>query len=148
MYAGEYASNLDKKVKVVYLPTPAKKGLVSRSVKPKSTKRGDNSSKTCFDIVSYEGGLPPIGKIVLKGSSPPVGKPRSSTPRPSMDAPSSSRTCGSKRMTTPPPPFATSKRRVCYLQPCFFFFLFYSWGFLVANSECILMHLPLFFVVV
>ena len=51
----------EKKVKVVNLLAPAKKGLVSHSAKPKSAKRGDDSSETCFDIVPYEGSLPPIG---------------------------------------------------------------------------------------
>ena len=126
LYASEYPTGWEKKVKVVNLPAPAKKGLVSWSAKPKSTKRGGDSSKTCSDIVPYEGGLPPIGNIVLKVSPPPstctrsnrrltTSKPKPFAPRPSMDAPSSSRTCSNKRKTSPPPLFATTERRVCYL---------------------------------
>ena len=60
----------EKKVNVVNPPAPIKKGSMSRSTKPKSTKRGDDSSETCSDIVPYEGDLPPIGNIVLEGSPP------------------------------------------------------------------------------
>ena len=77
-------------MRMVNLPMPVKKCSVSQSVKPRSTKRGDDSFETCSDIVPYEGGLPPIGNIVLKGSSPSVcthsskhptaSKPKSSTP--------------------------------------------------------------------
>ena len=58
-------------MKVVKLPAPAEKGLVPQSTKPKSAKKGDDSFETCFDIIPYEDGLPPIGNIVLKGSLPP-----------------------------------------------------------------------------
>ena len=112
-------------MKVVNLPAPVKKGLMSRSAKPKSTKKGDDSSETCSNIVPYEGGLPPIGNIVLESSPPSTrtrssrrpttGKPKPSTPRPSIDAPPSSRICDSKRKASPPPPSATTERRVCYL---------------------------------
>ncbi|KAK9988300.1 hypothetical protein SO802_028539 [Lithocarpus litseifolius] len=65
-------------------------------------------------ICMPEGGLPPIGNIVLEGSCPPLattaGKPKPSTPRPSTDAPPSSRTHGNKRKTSPPPPSATTER--------------------------------------
>ena len=44
----------------------------------------------------------------------PASKPKFATPLPSTDAPSSSRTRGGKRKTTPHLAFAT-KRRVCYL---------------------------------
>ncbi|KAL0005293.1 hypothetical protein SO802_012854 [Lithocarpus litseifolius] len=95
---------------------------MSRFAKPKSTKRGDDSSETCSDIVPYEGCLPPIGNIVLEGFPPPstctrsskrpiVGKPRPSTPRTSMDDSPSHRTRGSKRKTSPPPPSAITERR-------------------------------------
>ncbi|KAK9998115.1 hypothetical protein SO802_017718 [Lithocarpus litseifolius] len=84
---------------VLNLPAPAKKGLVSRFTKPKSTKRGDDSSETYSNIVPYEGGLPPIGK------------PKPVAPQPSMDAPLTSRTQGSKRKTSPPSSSATTKRR-------------------------------------
>ena len=111
---------------MVNLLAPLKKGSVSQSAKPKSTKRGNDSSETCFDIVPYEGGLPPIGNIVLEDSAPPstcthssrcptASKLKPSAPRPSMGAPPSSRTRGSKRKTSPPPPSITTKRRVCYL---------------------------------
>ena len=114
-------------MKVVNLPTPMKKGLMSWSAKPKSTKRdGDDSSETCSDIIPYEGSLPPIGNIVLKGSSPPsthtrssrrpsTGTPKPSTPQPSTDAPPSSGTRGYKRKTFPLPPSVTTERKVCYL---------------------------------
>ena len=112
-------------MKVVNLPAPAKEGSMSRSTKPKSAKRGDDSSQTCSDIVPYEGGLPPIGNIVLEGSPPfartrsskrlITGKPKPIALRPSMDAPPSNRTQGSKRKTSPLPPFVTIERRICYL---------------------------------
>ena len=113
-------------MKVVNLPTPTKKGSMSWTAKPKSAKKGDDSSKTCSDIVPYEGGLPPIGNIVLKGSPPPstrtrssrwpiIGKPKPSAPRSSTDASPSSITCGNKRKTSPPPSTTTTERRVCYL---------------------------------
>ena len=70
--ANEYPTGWEKKAKVVNLPTPVKKGSVSQSAKPKSTKRGDNSSETCSNIVPYEGGFPSIGNIVLEGSPPPL----------------------------------------------------------------------------
>ena len=108
------------------LPTPAKKGSVAQSTKPKSAKKGDDSFETCSDIVPYEGNLPPMGNIVLKGSPPPsarthsnkrpiAGKNKPAAPQPSTNAPPSNRTQGSKRKTSPPPSFATTERRVCYL---------------------------------
>ena len=69
---GEYPTGWEKKVKVMNLSIPAKKGFVSRSAKLKSAKRGDDSFETCSDIFPYEGGFPSIGNIVFKGSpSPP-----------------------------------------------------------------------------
>ena len=108
------------------LPTLAKKGSVAQSTKPKSAKGGDDSFETCSDIVPYEGSLPPMGNIVLKGSPPPsarthsnkrptAGKNKPAAPQPSTNAPPSNRTQGSKRKTSPPPSFATTERRVCYL---------------------------------
>ena len=116
----------EKKVRVLNFPAPAKKGLVSRTAKPKSAKRGDDSSETCFDIIPYEGGLPPIGNIVLESSSFPSAfthsskrsiacKRKPSAPRPTMDTLPSSRTLGSKRKTSPPPSSASTERRVYYL---------------------------------
>ena len=116
----------EKKVRVLNFPAPAKKGLVSRTAKPKSAKRGDDSSETCFDIIPYEGGLPPIGNIVLESSSFPsafthsskrfiASKRKPSALRLTMDASPSSRTLGSKRKTSPPPSSATTERRVYYL---------------------------------
>ena len=81
----------EKKVKVVKLPTPTKKSSVSRFAKPKPAKKGDDSFETCSNIVPYKGKLPPIGNIVLEGSSPPsarthfsrrpiAGKPRPFAP--------------------------------------------------------------------
>ena len=134
LYAGEYLTSWEKKVKVVNLLAPTKKGSVSWSAKPKSTKRGDNSSETCSNIVPYKGGLPPIGNIVLKrsspivleGSSPPsarshsnrcstASKPKPSAPRPSMNAPPSSKTHSNKRKTSPLAPSATTEKRVYFL---------------------------------
>ena len=126
LYAGEYPTDWEKKLKVVNLPTPAKKGLVSQSAKPKSAKRGDDSSETCSNIVPYKGSLPPIGNVVLEGSPPPsthtrsnrhptAGKPKPAAPRPSTNAPPSSRTRGNKRKTSLPPSSTTTERRFCYL---------------------------------
>ena len=113
-------------MKVVNLPTPIKKGLVSQFAKPKSVEKGDDSSETCFDIVPYKEGLSPISNIVLKSSPPPSVKTRSSrrstaarpkppTLKPSVDTPLHSRTCGSKRKTSPLAPSATTERKVYYL---------------------------------
>ena len=90
-------------MKVVNLPPPSKKGLVSRTTKPKSTKREDDSSEIYSDIIPYASGLPPIGNIVLEGSPPSsarthssrrsiASKPKPSALRPGMDALPSSRT--------------------------------------------------------
>ena len=108
------------------LPIPTKKGSASWSAKPKIAKKGDDSFETCSDIVPFEGGLPPIGSIVLESSPSPSARTRSSRrPTPSKfrlaalrvytDAPPFSRTRGSKRKTSPPPSSATSEKRVCYL---------------------------------
>ena len=71
LYASEYPPGLVKKVKVVNLLVPVKKGSVTWNVKPKFAKRGDDSFETCSDIILYGGGLPPIGNIVLESSPPP-----------------------------------------------------------------------------
>ena len=103
-------------MKVVNLPTPTKKGSVSQIAKPKSAKKGDDSSETCSDIISYKGGLPPIGNTVLKSFPPPsactrsnkhstASKPKPPTPKPSVDAPPTSLLA----------PSATTERKVCYL---------------------------------
>ena len=112
-------------MKVVNLPSPSKKGLVSRTAKPKSTKRGDDSFEIYSDIIPYESGLPPISNIILEGSPPPFARTRSSRRstskpkpfalRPGMDAAPSSRTHDRKRKTSLPPPSTTTERRVCYL---------------------------------
>jgi len=65
-------------VKVVNLPAPAKKGLVSRTAKPKFAKRGDDSFETYSDIVLYGGGLP-LGQVVVKGRH--LRQPRLPLPR-------------------------------------------------------------------
>ncbi|KAL0008431.1 hypothetical protein SO802_009933 [Lithocarpus litseifolius] len=122
LYANEFPLGWKKNVKVVYLPAPTKKGSMSSTTKPKSTKKGNDSSKTYSDLVPYKRGLPPIDNIVLERSPLPstrtrsnkrsiVGKPRPSVPKPSMDAPPSSRTHGSKKKTSPPEPSATAERR-------------------------------------
>lgn len=126
LYAGEYPAGWEKKVRVLTLPAPAEKGSMSQTAKPKSVKRGDDSSETYSNIVPYEGDLPLIGNIVLESSSPhsartssskcfTTSRPKPSAPRPIADAPSSSRTCGSKKKTSSPPPSTTTKKRVCNL---------------------------------
>ena len=91
-HAGDYPPGWEKKVKITNLSTPGKKGFA----KPKSTKKGG-------DVVPFESDLPPIGRIVLKGSPrsltytrysahPVASKHKSTAPWPSTDAPSSSRT--------------------------------------------------------
>ena len=108
------------------LPMPSKKCSVSQIAKRKSAKKGDDSSKTCSDIVPYKEDLPSIGNIVLESSPPPstrtcstrhstTARSRPPIPKPSMDAPPFNKTHGSKRKTSPPVPFATIKRIVCYL---------------------------------
>lgn len=99
---------------------------MSQTTKPKSAKKGDNSSETCSDLVPYKGDLPPIGNIVLESFPPPsvrthssrrsiASKPKLSALRPSMDAPPSSRIRGSKMKTSPLAPSTTAERRVYYL---------------------------------
>ena len=92
-HAGHYPTGWEKKVKVINILVPGKKG----STKPKSAKKGDDSSNACSDVVPFESGLPPIGNIVLESSPPPSKRMR-----------------GSKRKTSPPAP-TTTERRVCYL---------------------------------
>ena len=60
LYAGEFPFSWEKKMKVVNLSTPTKKGSVSRTAKPKFAKKGDDSSKTCYNIVPYKAGLPSL----------------------------------------------------------------------------------------
>ena len=113
-------------MKVVNFLAPTKKGSISRTTKPKSTKKGDDSSDTCSDIISYKGGLPPIGNIVLKSSPPSstrtcfsrhsnTSRPKPPAPKSSMDAPPSNKNRGSKRKTSLPAPSTTAEKRVCYL---------------------------------
>lgn len=40
------------------VPVPTKKGSISQSAKPRSAKKGDDSSETCYDIVLYKDDLP------------------------------------------------------------------------------------------
>ena len=86
LYASEYPPGLVKKVKVVNLLVPVKKGSVTWNLKPKFAKRGDDSFETCSDIILYGGGLPLIGNIVLVSSPPPFA-----------------RTCSSRRSTASKP---------------------------------------------
>ena len=121
-HANDYPISWEKKVKVINIPMPGKKGYA----KPKSTKKGGDSSKACSDVVPFESSLLPIGNIVLEGSPPPSAHTRSSI-RPTAsksrfvalrlptDAPPSSRTRGSKRKTSPPHVSTTIEQRVCYL---------------------------------
>ena len=108
-------------MKVVNFPIPVKKGSVFWTNKLKSAKRSDDSFETCSDLVPYQGGLPPIGSIVLKSSPPPFActyssrRSIASKPKTSTLASPSSTTHGNKRKTSPLAPFATAKRRICYL---------------------------------
>ena len=52
---------------MINTPVPSKKG----SAKPKSAKKGGDTSEACSDVVPFENGLPPIGNIVLEGSPTP-----------------------------------------------------------------------------
>ena len=109
-------------MKVTNISVPMKKN----SAKAKSTKKGDDSSETCSDIVPFNGDFPPVGNIVLKSSPPSsarthsnrcptTGKSRPTAPRSSANASPFNRTRGSKRKTSPPPTSTTTERRVCYL---------------------------------
>ena len=120
-HADDYPTGWKKKVKLINILMPGKKG----SAKPKSAKKGDDSSEAYSDVVPFESGLPSIGNIVLKSSPPPstrthssmrpiANKSKSAALRPFTDAPPSNRTRGSKRKTSPPEP-TTTERRVCYL---------------------------------
>ena len=66
-YAGDYPTGWEKRMKVTNISVPMKKS----SAKAKSTKKGDDSSETCSNIVPLESDLPPVGNIVLKRSPPP-----------------------------------------------------------------------------
>ena len=57
---------------------PVKKSSTPQSTKSKSAKKGDNSSKTCSNIVPFKGDLPPVGNIVLESSPPPFARTHSS----------------------------------------------------------------------
>ena len=121
MHVGDYPTGWEKKVKVINISVPSKKGFA----KSKSAKKGTDSFEACSDIVPFESDLLPVGNIVLESSPPPFARARSSRHpiaskskpvalRPSTDAPPSSRTQGSKRKTSPPPTSTTTERRVCY----------------------------------
>ena len=73
-HVGDYPTGWEKKVKVINIPVPSKKG----SAKSKSPKKGGDSSEACSDVVPFESGLPPIGNIVLESSPPPFGDTYSS----------------------------------------------------------------------
>ena len=109
-------------MKVTNISVPMKKSFA----KAKSTKKGDDSSETCSDIVPFNGDFPPVGNIVLESSPlsfahthfsrrPTTSKSRPTALRLFADAPSSSSTQGSKRKTSHPSTSTTTKRRVCYL---------------------------------
>ena len=101
-------------MKVVNLPTSTKKGLASRSAKPKSAKNGVDVFGVCSNIVPSKGGLPPIGNIVLEKTRPPstrarstrrfvVAKSRPPMPRQLTDAPLSSRIMATRGRHLPQP---------------------------------------------
>ena len=66
-HADDYPMGWKKKVKLINILVPGKKG----SAKLKSAKKGDDSSEACSNVVPFENGLPPIGDIVLESSPPP-----------------------------------------------------------------------------
>ena len=76
-HAGDYPMAWEKKVKVINIPVPGKKGFA----KPKSAKKGDDSSEACSNVVPFESGLPPINNIVLE-NSPPLSTHTYSSVRP------------------------------------------------------------------
>ena len=140
LYVGEFPSGWEKKVEVVNLLAPMKKDSMSQTAKPKSAKKGDYSSKTCFDIILYKGGVPLIGCIVLESSLPPstctcsskhstVARPRPPIPKPFVDAPPSSRTRGSKRKTSPSH-LSLLRGEYVISKFCLFFILVICWAFL------------------
>ena len=99
-------------MKVTNLPMPMKKSFAPRSAKPKSAKKGDDSSEIYSNIMPFDGGLSPIGKIVLESSPPPsartrsnrrptTGKPRPTASQTSVDTPPFSRTRDNKRYVIP-----------------------------------------------
>ncbi|KAL0016294.1 hypothetical protein SO802_003363 [Lithocarpus litseifolius] len=113
----------EKKVKVTNVSVPSKKS--SAKSKSAKKKKGGDSSKTCPDVVPFESDLPPMGNIVLESTTPfsirtrssrrpAAGNTRPTVPRPSTDAPPSSRTRGSKRKTSPLPAPTTTERRSKY----------------------------------
>ena len=63
-HVGDYPTGWEKKVKVINIPVSGKKG----STKPKSAKKGDDSSEACSDVVPFKSGLPPIGFRELSSS--------------------------------------------------------------------------------
>ena len=91
------------------LSIPTKKGSASQSTMPKPAKKGDDSSKTCLDIVPFEGSLnivlessPPPSAHTHSSSRPTASKSRPVAPWPSADALPSSRTQDNKKKTSPP----------------------------------------------
>ena len=109
-------------MKVTNISVPMRKS----SAKAKSTKKGDDSSKTCSDIVPFNGDFPPVSNKVLESSPPSsththssrcptTGKSRPTALRLFANAPSSNRIRGNKRKTSCPSTSTTTKRRVCYL---------------------------------
>ena len=63
-HVNDYPTGWEKKVKVINIPVSGKKG----STKPKSAKKGDDSSEACSDVVPFKSGLPPIGFRELSSS--------------------------------------------------------------------------------
>ena len=76
-HADDYPPGWEKKVKIINIPASGKKG----PVKPKSTKKGG-------EVVPFESDLPPIGRMVVKGSPPSSARTRSSA-RPTISRPKS-----------------------------------------------------------
>ena len=79
-HAGDYPPGWEKKVKVINTPMPSKK----ISAKPKSTKKGGDSSEAFSDVVPFESSLPTISNIVLE-SHPPASTHTHSSVRPIVD---------------------------------------------------------------
>ena len=63
---------------MTHISVLVKKSSTPQSAKSKSAKKGDNSSKTCSNIVPFKSDLPPIGNIVLESSPPPFARTHSS----------------------------------------------------------------------
>ena len=90
---------------MINIPVPGKKS----SNKPKSAKKGDDSSKACSDVVPFGSGH------TCSSVCSTANKSKLISLRLSTGAPPSSRTRGNKRKTFSLPTSITTERRVRYL---------------------------------